>query len=129
MSITPTDLLGLAAQLAAASDATEVSYRGAVSRAYYAAYHDSDVWHSQLPVPGFLPAQFAGGMHSQLCHRLANPDATLHADRKVRSKQRGYVLKVLHALRICSDYELSEVVGAEDSQQAISDAQKIIALN
>lgn len=128
MSVTAVDLLSCAQTIVDSAPTIEGNCRAAVSRAYYAAYHDTDQWHANLPVPGYLPANFPKGKHAQLCERLASPDTTLPAEQKMLSKRRGYALKALHSQRIQADYYLNENFDAFDSRQAISDASVIIGI-
>jgi hypothetical protein len=128
MSTLISDLLSFAQTLSADANLNEVGRRAAVSRAYYAAYHDSDRWHRQLPALGSLGASNATGMHAQLCVRLQTPDVSLPNALKMTSRQRGYALRAFHVCRTKADYHLTEDVTSAEVQQAIADAQKIISL-
>jgi len=98
MSIPATDLLAFAQALSADANLQEAGCRAAVSRAYYAAYHDTEQWHRQLPAPGSLGVSKATGMHAQLCARLQTPDVSLKHDLKLKSRQRGYALRAFSRL-------------------------------
>lgn len=108
--------------------AAEVQCRTAISRAYYAAYHDSKDWHGALPVPGRLTGTSSVGVHAELTQRLSSPDASLAADQKTKSRKRAYALRELHQQRVDADYDLAESIGAELARQAIQNAKTIIAV-
>lgn len=63
-----------------------------------------------------------------LCERLATPEVTTAANLRTLSKQRGYALRAFHTVRVVADYHLEADVSAEDAQQAIADAQRIMGL-
>jgi len=128
MSIPATDLLAFAQALSADANLQEAGCRAAVSRAYYAAYHDTEQWHRQLPAPGSLGVSKATGMHAQLCARLQTPDVSLKHDLKLKSRQRGYALRAFHDCRTKADYYLAEDVTSTEVHQAIADAKTIISL-
>lgn len=128
MSVTTSEILTYAQTVLGGAGANEVCLRVAVGRAYYAAYHDSKHWHSNLAVPGYLPANFAGGTHIQLRHRLQNPDTTLSAVQRRNSQKRGYQLRSLHDKRVEADYHLQTSVDMAEARQAVADAAAIIAI-
>ena len=68
MSVTKVDLLQLADELLLC--ATEVHWRAAVSRAYYAAFHGCVAWHAGMPIPGSNTGR--GGVHAQFISQLVN---------------------------------------------------------
>lgn len=108
--------------------AAEVPCRAAISRAYYAAYHDSKDWHGALPAPGRLTGEKYVGVHAELTQRLSSPDGSLAQDQKKKSRQRAYALRDLHQQRVDADYDLSESIGAELARQAIRTAKMIISV-
>lgn len=130
MSISAGDLITFAEHLVADEQQQETGFRAALSRAYYAAYHDCLVWHERLPAPGSLgPGPSNGsGIHAQLCSRLSNPDSSISASDKTKSRQRAYALRNLRDRRTKADYQLNESLTISEAKQAISDAQAIIAL-
>lgn len=128
MSIQATDLIDFARSLTATTNLPEVGRRAAVSRAYYAAYHDSDQWYRQLPAPGSLGTSNVTGMHAQLCIRLQTPDGMLSPELKVKSRKRGYALRALRDCRTKADYHLAEDVSQAEVHQAIENAYSILAL-
>lgn len=128
MSITPHDLMVFVQGLESAGFSAEVQCRTAISRAYYAAYHDSKDWHGALPAPGRLTGTNYVGVHAELSQRLSSPDASLAADQKTKSKKRAYALRDLHQHRVDADYDLSESIDAELACQAMQIAKTIISV-
>lgn len=126
MPITPEDLLAQAHGLSASK--TEPALRGAVSRAYYGAYHAAIRFHDSLPSPGTLPA--AGcGVHETLYHQLLNltglpPNSPL----RLTARQIAYKGKELRKRRVVADYELSATVSEADAQLALEGAKGILEL-
>lgn len=128
MSIGANDLMGFAQGLASAGLGSEVECRTVISRAYYAAYHDSTQWHESLPVQGHVLTGKPLGMHALLAEQLVNPDTTLAPDQNLKSRKRGYALRSLHQKRVVADYRLQDGVTAAQAHQAIADARTIIAI-
>jgi hypothetical protein len=129
VSIAASDLLAFAQTLSVDANLQEAGRRTVVSRALYAAFHDTERWHRQLPAPGSLGNSTVNGMHAQLCLRLQTPDMTLSQELKRKSRQRGYALRAFHDSRTKADYHLTEDVTSAEVLQAIADAQTIISLN
>lgn len=120
MSVAPEDLLQWSKQQPRIG---ECDQRAVVSRAYYAAYHDCVQWHSGLPAPGILSPTKAGGVHHELIDRLSNPATSVSLSKKTLSRQRAYMLRELHALRVNADYKLQGPV--PDAADAVQKAEKI----
>lgn len=126
MSITPHDLIAMAKAISA-NPGDEVHLRGAVSRAYYAAFHDCTAWHNALPSPGSAGTGTSStGMHSTLIARLCQPTVTGQAAHS--SRLRGYRLKAMKLVRVKADYKLSDVIDAHEAQQSIAGAQTILTI-
>ena len=105
----------------------EAHCRTAVSRAYYAAYHDSRAWCStNLREMGSATATH--GMHAIFQSELAHPSKANSAEFQRQSLRRGLLLRNLYALRIRADYLLTEDVSREDALQAIADAALIVGI-
>lgn len=124
MSIAASDIIAFAKTLQA--NGSEAEQRNIMNRAYYAAYHDCEVWHKALSTPGSVGTAAAGGVHSTLIAMLSNPmvkgrDAT-------RSKMRGYRLKTLKMVRTKADYLLNNSIDANEALQSIVDAETIIGI-
>lgn len=103
MSVIKEDLLQLANDLVLAD--TEVQWRAAVSRAYYAAYHGSLVWHVGMPTPGSVGGQ-PGGVHQQLLNQLHNGAPEWPAPEKSLGRILSAQLGALKARRTIADYDL-----------------------
>lgn len=124
MSIAVGDLLDLAKDLRANS--TEVSWRGSISRAYYAAFHQAGDWHQALPSQGMLPGK-PGGKHHDLAGQLSNPTLPATDQRRSLSMSMGYMLRDAHRLRVKADYSLNENITASETDQLLISARKIVA--
>jgi uncharacterized protein (UPF0332 family) len=91
--ITGDDYIAVAAKLAAGRNSGEASYRSAVSRAYYGAFHLAATFLSNLgfSVPkdanahGWIPQALIGSGHEEV-------------------EDAGHLLRDLHAERIIADY-------------------------
>lgn len=121
MSSSSIDLLDYAAALQDSDE--EVELRSCVSRAYYAAYHQANDWHSALGSPG--SASGGTGVHRTLIDRLRNPTVT-GSDRML-SKKLGYVLDAMKVLRQKADYNLADTVTGLDAQNTVAYAEKVLA--
>jgi len=124
MTIQINDLLNVSDRLLRHA-VNEADHRASISRSYYAAYHDCDIWHAALPVPGALP--LSGGVHAQLIGRLAHPMVP-QSDQKIRSKKRGYMLGTMKTMRTAADYELQQTLNAADAAQSLANARAIVAI-
>lgn len=128
MASTPTDLMECAAKLARATDGDEATARAAVSRAYYAAYHDCLQWYNALPAAGQLPQGSSNGTHVEFAERLKHPDPTLTVEQQKASRRRGLALRQLHGDRVVADYYLNRNVTPMNARNAMSSARAIAAL-
>lgn len=126
MAVSPLDFLQQAKQLANNAVA-DVDYRNAVGRAYYAAFHAADAFHSSLPQPGRLPAK-STGLHEQLFHRLINPTISATDSRHRVSRIVGHKARDFHRIRVQADYDLGQEMTGEDAANAIARAEEIIRL-
>lgn len=124
MSVRAADFLECAQAIASRGD--EIGSRAAVSRAYYAAYHDSVDWESKLPHLGTV--RRPGGMHHELFERLTNAHVALPREAKLRSTKRGILLRKLHGDRVRADYTLDQDVDVVEGAQAVADAQVIFTI-
>ncbi len=129
MATSPVDLMACAAKLAGNTAGVEAQVRAAISRAYYAAYHDCVEWYDALPAKGRLPSDYTGnGMHVEFATRLQNPDSSLAALVQEASRKRGVALRKLHGDRVIADYRLKKAVLPMQARSALSDARAIAAL-
>lgn len=120
MSITCEELWAYGNTLA--SGTTEVEWRNAIGRCYYAAYHGADRWHSELPSSGVAPSGV--GVHAALIGRLVAPTVT--DERKLRSKAVGYMLRVMKKAREVADYDLSGAASRSDAAQIAADSRVLL---
>lgn len=91
------DFITLAGKLAAAPAAGEATYRTAVSRAYYGAFHLAHTFLSEL---GFRPLGNAN-VHGFVQHYL---NGSQHAE----ACRAAFLLSHLHAARNRADYRLND---------------------
>ena len=124
MSVTVTELLDLAKDLRA--DPREVSWRGSISRGYYAAFHHADWWHQALPSAGEPPDR-PGGKHHELACRLTKPTLASTDQRRALSVTAGYILREGHRLRVKADYFLNEGITAAETDQLLFSVRKLVA--
>ena len=112
MGIGADDFLSFAEKLL--SEKTEINYRNAASRSYYAAFHYC------LPITELLdkPAK-DGGMHAIVCSKL-----TESFDQKLKSI--GYILQQCRSIRVRADYELNQDFSRNDGELSIKLTKKII---
>lgn len=124
MPIQPADLLALAELLAARND--ECSLRSATSRAYYAAYHASSLWHAGLPEPGSNTGP-AGGKHQVLINQLRHPGPKVAAADRQKSKFAGMKLDVMRARRVSADYDLPAVSAPAETADQLAQVRSLLA--
>ena len=123
MSIKPENLIELANELKAAS--TEVHWRSAISRGYYAAYHGCQSWHSALKAPGSAEGP-PGGSHQKFVNQLGHPAPEVKGDERTLSRLLSIQLKLLHTKRCAADYQLDEVIDQVAAQTACKAAELIL---
>ena len=111
MSVTPNELLEAAKALGRGD--SEVDWRNAASRAYYAA------WHRCLPIGRSVGLSAERGVHRQLIE-------TLEQDRNMTLRSLGYILRQCRKLRVKADYEIETDFSPEDAQVALTQSEKIL---
>lgn len=106
MAINSKDLMQVATTLWGGSN--EASKRSAVSRAYYAAYHEAKKWHANLPEPGSC-GDSRPGTHEFLINQLSNPMGKTKRDKNLatQSKLVSSELERLRAIRNSADYDIN----------------------
>ena len=126
MSITPKDLLSLAKRIVSAGE-SEVDFRNAMGRAYYAAYHEAKRFHDSLPSPGNAPPSKVG-VHAELAFRLQRPTIQQSDPRFRTSQNVGWHMTWLHDKRINADYRLQQSIGQHDSAQTDARSERVFEL-
>ena len=126
MSIDHTDLVALSEEMCAG--AGEPHWRGAISRAYYGAYHGCQDWHSKLPAPGSANGP-GGGVHQQFINQLQNPAPELkNLEVRLLSKKLSAFLNLMKIQRHRADYALGETIDAALAANMTARAKQIISL-
>lgn len=111
MSISFKDFLTCAREMAASEGASEVVYRNAMSRGYYAVYHAACETATRLSLP-----EYSGHAHEQLAFRYQNAG----------HKALAYRMRDLHRQRCKADYECDISIGMAHAQKALLDCQRVI---
>jgi hypothetical protein len=124
MSVTADDLLDWAYH---AHDQDETDKRAIISRAYYAAYHRCQDWHSSLS-PNFGSANANAKTHEKLIQQLLNPSLALPKPKRDLSKELGNRLSALKGVRVLADYRLHHQIPPTLHTQACTDADAIFGL-
>lgn len=128
MAVSAAELLTCAVDLTAKTDGLEAKARAAISRVYYAAYHDCLAWHDALPARGTVPSDFRNqGVHVEFAAQLQNPASSLSEDQKRISRAKGVALRRLHGDRVNADYRLKKNISAHDARTALAAARRIIS--
>lgn len=117
--ITGDDYIQFAGRLAARRNADEATYRSAVSRAYYGAFHLADALLSSL---GFNVPKGASA-HGWIPQALISSGCQEAADA-------GHLLQDLHAERITADYRWEKrATGSQhDAKASVETAHELQAL-
>lgn len=111
MSTSFADIQEVAETLHAATD--EASHRSAVSRNFYAAMHGAAHWIGTTPgMPSVGGAP--GGLHTELQNKLRALDRSASPDQRWKGRVLAAKLAALKARRVIADYELSNVLRAEE---------------
>lgn len=116
MSVTPTDFIALSKELIGSEGCSEVHFRSAVSRAYYAVYHQALNTADELGLPDSSPNQ---GEHKKLISRFSSAGKRLKviADR----------INVIRASRVDADYKLFSGFSIQDAQKQIRACDYLIS--
>lgn len=125
MSVSPTAFLEEARRHAGRDD--EIGLRTAVSRAYYAAYHNALAVSHECPDPPPRSNPEGEGMHARLIRRFTGVPRKGFKGAAL-AKQIGFNLGQARALRVRADYELNKTVNANDARRQIDSAEKIATL-
>lgn len=106
---------------------TEDSFRCAINRAYYGAFHGAKSFHDALPARGQLPPA-PMGVHATLYHALVHPQIPMTNSGYVKSKQLGYIGIGLKRTRTRADYELADTLVKLDADTAIAEADRMMEI-
>lgn len=109
------DFLQIASSLMADAEATEHHRRGAINRAYYAAFHEAMLFADEL---GLQVVRTNAGVHQQLVARFASSGK--------RHRIVGDRLATLKKMRADADYKLAQDFSALDAQKHIAGCQRLI---
>lgn len=127
MAVSPAELLAAAADLTSKTEGIEAKARAAISRVYYAAYHDCLAWHAALSAPGTVPSDVRNqGVHVEFAAQLQNPASSLTDDQKRISRAKGVALRRLHGDRVDADYRLRKNISAHDARTVLAAARRLI---
>jgi uncharacterized protein (UPF0332 family) len=121
MPVSPDDFLNSADALI--KDGSEIGERNAISRAYYATYHE--VRSLSTSLPGANLVSDGVGVHEHLIWRLISArqiDATFKHSNATMAI--GYVLRQMKTLRVCADYDLAWKPDNYEAASQISIAKK-----
>lgn len=124
MSIDHSNLLTLAEELT--TGANETHWRCSIGRAYYAAFHGCQEWHTKLPMPGIV-INLNAGVHQRFIDQLRNPAPEVKGDTRLNSQALAKSLGALKAQRHKADYSLGEDVDAAAALGACFRAKEILA--
>lgn len=112
MSVDPGDFL-VSAVAMLQPESSEIDFRNAASRAYYAAYHAARALAVTLPVQAVVK----GGAHEQVIKTLTD-GGTSHFSMQCRRV--GYLLSTMRTARHRADYELGTDFLRTDAESLIS---------
>ena len=120
MSVRPRDLLDQAKSLQ--SGAGEVSARGSISRAYYAALH-----RALEIVPQGVGRDDERNTHQQVIDAVDRLGRGIAPGRQA-AIQIGRLLRQLRKSRVLADYQLAEDLSPDEAETAIGRAEKLFGL-
>ena len=111
-----TDFIKQACDIFSLPHPTEISYRCAISRSYYGAYHSALNFADSISTP--LVSATGGPTHRKLSLYFED---SFHSDKSLRLRFRklGYCLKQLHDLRCKADYNLNDAITSADAASHI----------
>ncbi len=124
MSVGAGEILRCASVIAQAADG-EASFRSAISRCYYAAYHAARVWHLALPVPGSAGYRKTG-RHETLVNQLYQPGLRRERPEYWQSIALARMLNRGRLLRQQADYRIEAKVDREQMLGALANSAAIV---
>ncbi|HEY1394498.1 hypothetical protein [Roseateles sp.] len=104
---------------------SEVAFRSAISRAYYAAFHRCKEWEETLPMLGRNEGP-EGGSHQELINRLKHPAERCGEILKERSRRNGAQLEAQRHRRVQADYALDETVTAAEMHDQFGQVRQVL---
>lgn len=107
------------AKALSASGSSEMDYRNAASRSYYAAYHICRELAKNLP--NFIDIKIRGGVHQNLLN-------ILQGSRDINIRRIGILLQFCKASRTKADYHINDNFDNKEADSLIKNTEKIIEL-
>lgn len=129
MPVTADDISALAGRLAV-QEADEVDLRAAISRSYYAAYHEVFPFVDRLPVSENCPRSVGDKVtHTEMTERLrewrvSGVQSSL-AKMKVTGGQLLETIEAMRFARVKADYRLNTDVALTEAQMQIARAKQV----
>lgn len=109
MSVSPLDFHQAAQGMC--GEGSEIGYRNASSRAYYAAYH---LGRSVIDTLPSVPIKNGGGTHEKLIQRLTNiPNSFVHA---LAARSAGHLLAQMRKSRVKADYDIADSFSDQEAE-------------
>lgn len=118
--ISATDFLDSAKELT--QNQNETAFRNSISRAYYCVYHAALPLDELIENHGGIKRDV--GVHEQLISKLENCPRS--NSNWTRCQSIGVLMRYLKKLRVEADYDLTTAISAEQAQQQIKQAEKIL---
>jgi uncharacterized protein (UPF0332 family) len=123
MPCQPSQILSVASKLKE-TGTIEADYRSAVSRAYYACFHEVSITYAQFDI---FPNQETQSIHAATVRMVAEHSKKSLPGRTASSEM-AKLLERMRRNRVQSDYRIEEEVSNNDANDAIVRAEKIFAL-
>ncbi len=125
MPITQKDLINSAKLMINAGNLSlsEVDYRNAISRAYYAAYHEADRVANKYSKGN---SGNKHGMHEKLINKLISHPNIQQRDAVIN--QIGSLLRMCKKQRVRADYRLRATLSKTDAEATLLNCEQIINL-
>jgi uncharacterized protein (UPF0332 family) len=101
---------------------SEVDYRNAISRAYYAAYHAALALNDLIENHGGIKSGV--GVHEQLVTKFTNCPTSINYCMKIKSI--GYLLRDAKNIRRDADYFLAIDFTKEDAKEQLKTVKQIL---
>lgn len=123
MAINPKDLLMLATRQAEHSG--EAWRRSAVSRAYYASFHQCLQWHGGKALDGEQVGYSRGGVHRHLLDQLSERGRGGSRKQKRQCKRLSHLMREQRQRRVAADYAIDKEINADQVNAQLDDARSV----